>query len=147
MFETLLPEPHNTTILDLIFDLATWHAYAKLRLHTDDTLAFFDTATVVLGQSIRKFSKTTCSSYHTTELPQEYATRGRRTAALASRQPISVKEGKKKSTGPKVKKLNLETYKYHALGDYPNTIRRMGTTDNFSTQPVSIKRESLVLPH
>jgi hypothetical protein len=38
----------------------------------------------------------------------------------------------------KHKSLNLQTYKYHALGDYPNTIRRMGTTDNYSTQPVSI---------
>jgi hypothetical protein len=55
----------------------------------------------------------------------------------------TVKDGKKKAmssvaTGPKFKKLNLETYKYHALGDYPNMIRRMGTTDNFSTQPVFI---------
>lgn len=143
MFEDLLPNEHdqNAIVLDLLFDLAAWHGYAKLRLHTDDTLAFFDTATTVLGQSVRKFSKTICLYYHTTELPHEYAARGRRAIALASEQ--TVKEGKKKATdlgttrsGPKFKKLNLETYKYHALGDYPNTIRQMGTTDSFSTQPV-----------
>ncbi|KAH7918173.1 hypothetical protein BV22DRAFT_1025018, partial [Leucogyrophana mollusca] len=32
------------------------------------------------------------------------------------------------------KLLNLQTYKYHALGDYPNTIRRFGTTDSYTTQ-------------
>jgi hypothetical protein len=130
---------HNTTydkiILDLLFDLATWHAYAKLRLHTEDTLAFFDSATVVLGETARKFSRTVCSHYHTTELPQEHAARGRREAALASKQPQAAQG---RSAGVKHKSLNLQTYKYHALGDYPNTIRRMGTTDNYSTQPVSI---------
>ncbi|KAG0693682.1 hypothetical protein DFH29DRAFT_816112 [Suillus ampliporus] len=48
---------------------AVWHAYAKLHLHTDDTLAFFDMATVVLSKSVRKFLKTTCMVYHTNELP------------------------------------------------------------------------------
>jgi hypothetical protein len=31
----------------------------------------------------------------------------------------------------------LNTYKYHACGDYPNTIRRYGTTDSYSTEIVS----------
>jgi hypothetical protein len=57
VFEDLLPKEHDSIVLDLLFDLAVWHGYAKLRLHTDDTLGFFDTATVVLGQSVRKFSK------------------------------------------------------------------------------------------
>jgi hypothetical protein len=121
--------------LDLLFDLATWHAYAKLRLHTEDTLAFFDSATVVLGETVRKFSRTVCSHYHTTELPQEYAARGRREAALTLKQSQAAQG---RSAGVKRKTLNLQTYKYHALGDYPNTIRRMGTTDNYSTQPVSV---------
>jgi hypothetical protein len=123
-------------VLNLLFDLASWHAFAKLRLHTDDTLSLFDSATVILGQTVREFSKTTCKHYHTTELPQEYSTRGRREAALSAKQVESSK-GKERSSGKKVKKLNLHTYKYHALGDYPNTIRRMGTTDNYTTQPVS----------
>ena len=37
------------------------------------------------------------------------------------------------------KLLNPSTYcTYHALGDYARTIRTFGTTDSFSTQPVSI---------
>jgi hypothetical protein len=76
IFENLLPEPHNTIILDLLFNLASWYAYAKLQMHTTDTLAFLDTATIILGQSVCKFYKTTCNHYYTTELPDEYAARG-----------------------------------------------------------------------
>jgi hypothetical protein len=42
-----------------------------------------------------------------------------------------------KEQGRRLKSFNLDTYKYHALGDYAKTIRRLGTTDSFSTQPVS----------
>jgi hypothetical protein len=35
------------------------------------------------------------------------------------------------------KSLNLKTYKNHSLGDYVRTIRRYGTTDSYSTEPVS----------
>ena len=34
------------------------------------------------------------------------------------------------------KKLNLSTYKLHALADYVHTIRLFGTTDSYSTQTV-----------
>jgi len=34
------------------------------------------------------------------------------------------------------KTLNLNTYKWHALGDYADTIRNFGTTDSYSTEPV-----------
>jgi hypothetical protein len=105
-------------------------------MHTEDTLKFFDDATVILGQTVRQFSRTTCKYFHTTELPHEYASRGRREAALASKQAVSGSTNAVRS-GPKRKKLNLNTYKYHALGDYPNSIRQFGTTDSYSTQPVS----------
>lgn len=39
--------------------------------------------------------------------------------------------------GRRKKTLNLNTYKAHALGDYVETIRRYGTTDSYSTEPVS----------
>ncbi|KAH7920815.1 hypothetical protein BV22DRAFT_1020565, partial [Leucogyrophana mollusca] len=150
--EGLLPFPHNNTILDLLFDLAAWHAYAKLRLHTDDTLGFFDTATVVLGSTVRQFLNTTCETYFTKELPKETAARGRRTAALTSKKPApppkSAKQaGKEKAPpppAPKRKLLNLQTYKYHALGDYPNTIRRFGTTDSYTTQTVGTTTLNLI---
>ena len=42
--ELLLHEPHNTLILDLLFILCTWHASAKLRLHTTTTLRYLKEA-------------------------------------------------------------------------------------------------------
>ena len=35
--------------------------------------------------------------------------------------------------------LNINTYKYHSLGDYAATIRRIGTTDSYSTESVSYR--------
>lgn len=39
---------------------------------------------------------------------------------------------------PLPKQYNYRTPKHHFLGDYPNTIRRYGTTDSYSTESVSI---------
>lgn len=135
-FDGLLPAPHNSVVQDVLFEIATWHAYAKLRLHTTDTLDFFDAAVVSLGRTVRKFLKTTCDAYAgaTLELPRETAARGRRAAAHASKSGSAVPH---RSGEAKRKNLNLNTYKYHALGDYPDAIRERGTTDNYTTQPVS----------
>lgn len=106
-------------------------------MHTDDTLSLFEVATIGLGRAARNFKRSTCSFYHTTELPHEYATRGRREAALAAKNPQPSTSTVRPSTGgPKVKTLNLSTYKFHALGDYVRTIRQFGTTDSYSTQTV-----------
>ncbi|CDO75447.1 hypothetical protein BN946_scf184823.g1 [Trametes cinnabarina] len=45
VFEGLLPLKDDETIADLLFELANWHALAKLRLHTDVTLDIFCAAT------------------------------------------------------------------------------------------------------
>ena len=37
---------------------------------------------------------------------------------------------------PKLKELNLNMYKVHALGHYVDLIKQYGTTDSYSTQPV-----------
>jgi hypothetical protein len=37
----------------------------------------------------------------------------------------------------KKKSFNFQTYKFHALGDYVAVICRFGTTDSYSTEPVS----------
>lgn len=133
----MLPSPHNEVILDLLFDLATWHAFGKLRLHTEDTLSFFDTTTAHLSHSVQIFQATTCSTYQTTELPQESASRARRYAALVAKDPQRATGRENATTSvPKIKKLNLCTYKYHALADYPDMIREYGTTDSYSTQTV-----------
>ena len=34
------------------------------------------------------------------------------------------------------KKLNINTYKFHSYGNYPNTIREYGTTDSYSMESV-----------
>lgn len=118
-----------------MFDLATWHAYAKLRLHTDTTLNDFKTLTSTLGKSVRTFIKEVCSQYKTTELPHEMAARGRRKIALAKKTDAPGASVKRLKSAHK--QINLSTYKYHALGDYPDLIARFGTTDNASTQTVT----------
>ena len=37
------------------------------------------------------------------------------------------------------KSFNFQTYKFHVLGDYMASIRRFGTTDSYSTEPVSYR--------
>lgn len=101
--------------------MAHWHGLAKLRLHTDYTLAFLEATTTLLGNQLRAFQTKTCSAYKTEELPREVRKR-------------------EKNTGKKTKLakvFNLETYKLHSLGDYAETIRRYGTTDSYSTELVS----------
>lgn len=133
--EGLLPDVHNDIVLDLLFELATWHAFAKLRIHTDKTLDLLTSATKTFTRAMRRFQRETCKVFATTELPKETAARGRRTAALAAKGDSRAAKGKA-TTGPRRKKLNLATYKYHALADYPETIRRFGPTDNYNTQIV-----------
>ncbi|KAL0568578.1 hypothetical protein V5O48_013407 [Marasmius crinis-equi] len=138
VFEGLIPS-HNSIILDLLYDLCTWHAYAKLRIHSETSLADMDSATTSLGKSLRKFANNVCPAYDTKELPKETAARGCRKAALAKK-PVTKSQSKRKrastssSASPKVKAFNLNTYKLHALGHYVHFIRLFGTTDNYSTQ-------------
>lgn len=120
-----------------MFELATWHAFAKLRLHTESTLQSFDVSTSGLGQILRRFRATTCEAFFTKELPSEEAARGRRRAAKVKNQTPSSQQNAKRSTKTQKRKFNLETFKLHALGHYVNAIRMYGTTDNYSTQLVS----------
>ena len=136
MIEGLLPtQKDKDDILDLIFLLTTWHAYAKLRLHTNNTLASFDALTKPLGAALRNFGGKFSDRFETKELPKEADAWKRREASKKSQGKAS---SKRKGSGTKVK-FNLSTYKLHALGDYVNTIRRRGTTDSYSTQMVSFR--------
>lgn len=141
-FDSLLPAPHHAIVMDLLFALAMWHAYAKLRLHTDSTLTSLELATTALGQHMRKFKAMTCASYETVELPGEETRRVRRQVAKATNQQkktpaLSAK--KKKLTQPRKRRkdFNISTYKNHALGHYAKTIRLFGTTDSYTSQVVS----------
>ncbi|KAJ7222643.1 hypothetical protein GGX14DRAFT_352730 [Mycena pura] len=131
--EGLLPEPYNTAVLDALFALGEWHALAKLKLHTDTTLGFLRTATKAIGTKLRRFQKVVCPNFDTKELPAEGAARQHR-------------QNKKTATGkgqkgkgcqdpmPVTKEYNLETYKFHSLGDYHPSIIQFGTSDSYTTQ-------------
>ena len=134
VLEGLLQSEHDKVILDLAFDIATWHAYAKLRKHTEHTLASFRSQTKELGRQLRVFVKKVCSVYNTKPLPSEEAARVRRHAGKAQK-GASAPQGKP-GRSPNTKQFNMATYKIHALGDYVDHIVRFGPTDCFTTQHV-----------
>jgi hypothetical protein len=114
-------------------------------MHSDWTLDIMDQVTSAVGQKLRDFKATVCSAYVTHELRQEVEARTRRSAKRAVTQI-----GKHSSSGDRAaeshsspknaqrtKTFNLQTYKFHALGDYVSTIRRYGTSDSYSSEPVS----------
>lgn len=136
VIEGLLPDKDEKDVLDLVFILATWHAYAKLRLHTDHTLNSFDSLTKPLGAALRHFAGKFSDRFDTKELPKEADARKRRAAKGKAKGKTSRTARQKASLG-KVR-FNLSTYKLHALGDYANTIRQRGTTDSYSTQMVRV---------
>jgi hypothetical protein len=72
-------------MLDLLFILCTWHALAKLRLHTSSTLQALKSIAKALGQQLRHWVKKMCSAFDTWELPKEESARHRRKAAAASK--------------------------------------------------------------
>ncbi|KAF4567102.1 hypothetical protein EYR36_010718 [Pleurotus pulmonarius] len=104
-------------------------------MHTDTTVTYLDDLTTKLGNIMRDFEKLTCSEYNTVELPKETAARIRRQAQSAQKATETVATSQQPATGGKKgRKLNLFTYKWHALGDYARTIKLFGTTDSYSTQ-------------
>jgi hypothetical protein len=92
-----------------------------------------DEATAALGEAFHDFSANVCPAYNTKELCRE-------TDAHCHRQSKHANASKKNPSDgePLVKTFNLQTYKYHALDDYAQTIRQLGTTDSYSTSIVSI---------
>lgn len=136
MFECLLPEPFNTIILDLLFELATWHAFGKLRIHTEMTLNHFDNSTTRLGKILRKFYRDVCTKFHTFDLPQESAARARRRGQRAGKGKQKENDPRSRGSARKQRTFNMSTYKLHALGDYVKSIWLFGTTDNYTTRVV-----------
>ncbi|KAJ3512102.1 hypothetical protein NLJ89_g3716 [Agrocybe chaxingu] len=144
VFEGLLPSRHDRIIGKLLFELATWHGLAKLRLHTDTTICDLENSTTRLGDLLRLFQNEVCSEYDTYDLPSEEAARGRRKTAAAakkatatSKNPVQPAASKAAETAkaPRRKRLfGLVTYKVHALGGYAKAIRLFGTTDNYTSQ-------------
>lgn len=137
VLEGLLPNSqHNKILLDLAFDLTTWHAYAKLRLHTTHTIRSLRTQSKELGRLLRRYANRLCPEYATKPLPGETAAAYRRKAKKAKKAgPTPQARGASNATSktPKGSGFNLETYKIHALGDYADHIEKFGPTDCFST--------------
>ncbi|KAI0258587.1 hypothetical protein BC834DRAFT_1045792 [Gloeopeniophorella convolvens] len=132
-FEGLFPSMReNNIVRQLLFDLATWHGLAKLRLQTSQTMEHFRDSTTMVGDSVCLFIREVCSKYKTKELSGEASARGRRKTACA--QHSNVPGTQTVDPTPGFKKINLTTYKFHALGDYPEWIQWIGTTDNTTTQ-------------
>jgi hypothetical protein len=84
-------------------------------------------ATVGTGRDATK------DAFNTVELPSETAARKPRSLAAGG-------DTTAQPRGPLKKALNLQTYKFHALGDYVQSIRLFGTTDSYSTQLVCASR-------
>ena len=113
-------------------------------------LDLLDIETQHIGKELRAFISKTCGSYDTRELRCEAdarkrkkakqsagasgSTQGRTRAEPPQMEPDATTEAEE----PAPKKLNINTYKAHSLGDYARTIRRVGTTDSYSTVIVSI---------
>lgn len=98
----------------------------------DNTLALLDQALQRLAAQVRQFQRVTCPSFKTKELPGESAQQQRREVA-----EIQMGRRRKPSKGsPLPKALNLNTYKFHALGDYTLMIKTFSTTDSYTTQVV-----------
>jgi hypothetical protein len=140
VFEGLFPSDHDAIIQTLLYRFAQWHALAKLRLHSETTLTFLDETFKRLSRQLRKFRDVTCAAFTTVELPKEKAARERKAVREHSGSD-NVNAG---SGGRKGKKFNMNTYKFHAMGDYLHSIRLFGTTDSFTSQ---IVREHLLYVH
>ncbi|KIK35492.1 hypothetical protein CY34DRAFT_16981 [Suillus luteus UH-Slu-Lm8-n1] len=130
VFEGLFPGDHDATIQSLLYRFAQWHALAKLRMHSDSTLAALDGTFKILSRQLRKFRDFTCAAFATVELLKERAARERK----ATRERLDTNNADAGSGGRKAKKFNLNTYKFHAMGDYFQSIRLFGTVDSFTTQ-------------
>lgn len=116
--------------MKLLYRTAEWHALGKLRMHTDMTLDHLDSLTKEFGILMRQFRDITCSHFQTIELPRELAARNRQ-HQLAHTLTHNIG-----SSSRKHRSINIQTPKFHFLGDYVQTIRTFGCTDSFSTQLV-----------
>jgi len=80
--------------MKLLYRMAEWHGFAKLRMHTDFTLDHLEELTKELGLLMRQFRDLSCSHFQTVELPREVEARKRREQhAQAKKSPTSTGMG------------------------------------------------------
>jgi hypothetical protein len=93
-----------------------------------------------MTDQFRIFVRDTCSKIVTYELKAEQDARSRRTSRAKADGTKARKAGASLGNQPsdrQRKHFNIETYKFHAIGDYVDNIRLLGTTDSYSTELVS----------
>ncbi|KAJ3809810.1 hypothetical protein F5876DRAFT_77388 [Lentinula aff. lateritia] len=135
VFEGLLEGDDNKMLMKLLYQTVEWHALAKLRMHTEQTLNYMETCTQEFGKLMRNF-RDLSQKYNTRETDREMTAHYRRTAEQAKKSsgdqtsvpPLIAPGARRKKT------LNLFTYKWHALMDYVWFIRWFGPSDIYSTQ-------------
>ncbi|KIM48502.1 hypothetical protein M413DRAFT_7405 [Hebeloma cylindrosporum] len=126
--------------LQLLFELVTWHAFAKLWQHTETMVTDLENLRTRLGKILQIFKNELCSEYPTKNLPSEEAARRRRKAATilkAGGQDTAATASM--STGNQAKKskfhgFRMETYKLHSFPDVAASIRAHGVSENTSSK-------------
>jgi hypothetical protein len=139
VFEDLmLSIPFNSLVQDLLYILATWHAYSKSRIHTETSVSRLEMATKTLGHLLRVFARET-AKMDIRETPREREADARREGRADKMRLESGKVPRTKETSASRtrKTFNLITAKLHSLGHVAARIRMFGTSDNYSTQTVS----------
>ncbi|KAG9093796.1 hypothetical protein FRC06_011372 [Ceratobasidium sp. 370] len=138
--EGLVPRSVEAQILTVLYVLAQWHSLAKLRRHTSETVAALQRTTTRLGHELREFHRYTSELdvYETTKervaRQQRIRKKAKPRAALASNSQGLDLGTETPEIGRRQRQFNLETIKIHVLGDHPESIMHVGTTDSVSTQ-------------
>ncbi|THU92496.1 hypothetical protein K435DRAFT_862405 [Dendrothele bispora CBS 962.96] len=132
-FEGLLPEPHNSIVLDLLFDYLIWHGYAKLEMSYDNINNPFRQATNNLGTSIRRFANMTCTKFDTWETQRERAGRLRRVQRQQEKLSPSTAIILTSQSSLK-RRYNASTPKLHAHGYYADDVPYFGTCNSHTTR-------------
>ncbi|EJU06165.1 hypothetical protein DACRYDRAFT_44232 [Dacryopinax primogenitus] len=137
-FEGLFPELDNPLIISVLYTLALFHCLGKMQVHGTDTLELLDEVTTWLGDVMQRFQGETCVKY-SMPTPND-------TSCDTNFQQSCNKESLQAGVSGALRALgqaasvpttfSLRTPKWHFMGDYTACIRRLGTTDNFSTEPV-----------
>jgi len=135
---------HTDKTLD-IMDTVTFDLGDKLRSFQQRTCAFFKTKelrreanarnrrqakNVHKPGQVRSGPLSLCESYH---MPMRYLPRPPQPSGS---NVTSDPDHAIPTSTAQPKTFNLNTYKFHALGDYTSTIRQYGTTDSYSTEAV-----------
>jgi hypothetical protein len=73
--------------MKILYRFSEWHALAKLRMHTEDSLELMEERTKELGELLRQFRQFTCTKFGTVELQREADARVRRRMDVTTDMP------------------------------------------------------------